>query len=501
MNEENLQQYIDAILANLDAQRAHGIPHDCTKHSYNTVAKRHEQHAHRAGQQRFSTTDERETLSDQHSQTVIDVYVIERDAAATEAEPPTVESTLEPVTQEARQNEEDEEQETPSPVPHEWHRTRLRWWMVALVVVVGLLLIGGGTGLFVLYFFAPSASVTLVTTARQLTTTSTVQVVTNGTADPTKNQVPGRLLPAITMSQQKTVPTTGAAHQDAKAAHGLITFYNAAPYTQTVGAGTLLTGADGIQVITDQDATIPAAVMPTEGQVTILAHTATTGPEGNIRAGDIYGQCCRINVFVANGTFHGGQDARTYQTVTQQDITTVAESVKNSLEQSVQAALQAQVQSIETLVTPLSCTSKVTPDHHVGEEAIQVQVMVDETCTGTTYTTQAVTTLATQRATQDAITRLGTGYTTTGVQTRITQGQKANHGSSELQITSVSMWAYPFTQEQQTSIKAMITGMSKDKATATLLHLTGVQSVSITLKNGTTLPTDAQHISLLFLQV
>jgi hypothetical protein len=47
------------------------------------------------------------------------------------------------------------------------------------------------------------------------------------------------------MSQEKTVATTGTAHQDAKAAHGAVTFYNAAPYWQTVSAGTLLTGADG----------------------------------------------------------------------------------------------------------------------------------------------------------------------------------------------------------------------------------------------------------------
>ncbi len=191
-----------------------------------------------------------------------------------------------------------------------------------------------------------------------------------------------------------------------------------------------------------------------------------------------------------------------YQITTQQDINNVTSSVKASLEQSVQAALQTQVQPSETLVTPLTCTSKVTPNHQPGEEATQVQVTMSKTCTGTAYTTQALTILATQKATQDATTRLGRGYTTTGVQTRITQARTTTHGSSELAITSVSLWAYPFTQEQQDSIKAMIAGTSKDKATTTLLHMTGVQSVSITLKNNsTTLPRETQHIHLLFLQV
>lgn len=306
-------------------------------------------------------------------------------------------------------------------------------------------------------------------------------------------------MPVITMSQARTIPTTGTTRKAAQAAHGLLMLYNAAPYVQTVNAGTLLLGADGVQVLTDQDATIPAAVMPIEGQTSVYAHAAITGQQGNIQTGDVYGQCCRLNVFVTNGAFHGGQDARTYQTVTPQDINTVVSSMKTSLEQSAQAALQTQVQPTETLVTPLSCTSNVTLDHQPGEEAAQVHVTINENCTGITYTTQIVTTLLTTIATADAAQRLGTGYTTTGV--HVTQVTSTTHGSKELQGTSVSLWAYPFTQEQQDTLKGMIAGMSKDKATATVLHMTGVQSVSIMLKNGTKLPTDVGRIHVLFLQV
>ena len=422
--------------------------------------------------------------------------------------PPTIESILDEQPVPTATDEANTPISTEQPLPI--HVTQLYKAKVqrrmSLTVLLFLILSGmgsiAGIGYAVLIpLWTPSASVTIVTASRQLTTTSTLQLVTNGTADSTKNQLPGRELPAITMSQQKTVPTTGTAHQDAQVAHGFITFYNAAPSVQIVQAGMLLTGADGVHVITDQDATIPAALMPTEGQVMVSAHAATTGTTGNIRAGDVYGQCCRLNVFVASGAFHGGQDARTYQTATPQDITSVTISVKTSLEQSVQAAFQTQVQASETLVTPLSCTSKVAPDHQPGEEATHVQVMVNETCTGSVYTTQALTTLATQNATQDAEKRLGTGFTTTGVQTRLTQAHITKNGRNELEITSVSLWAYPFTPEQQSTIKAMIMGASKEKATTTLLHMTGVQSVSITLKNGTTLPTDVQHIHLLFLQV
>lgn len=460
MDDQTLQQHINAILAHLDEQQ--------TQESPDTAP--YEQQPHR----------------------VIDVYVME----PPDEEPPTVESTI-AASQESQDNEKPA---TPPASQQEPHSTSPRWWILALVAVC-LFAIGIGSSVSLLQLFTPSATITIVTASQHLTTTSTVQLVITGTADPAKHQLAGRLLPAITMSQQKTVPTTGTAHQQAQAAHGAVTFYNAAPSVQTVNTGTLLTGTDGVQIVTDQDATIPAAAMPTEGQVTVLAHAALTGRAGNISAGDVYGQCCRLDVFAANGAFHGGQDARTYQTVTAQDITSVVTTIKTSLEQSVQAALHTQVQPSETLFTPLACTQQVTPDHAVGAEATQMSVTVNETCAGTVYPTQALSTLATQLATQDATKRFGTGYTTTGVQTSITHSSTNAHGITELQLTAVSLWAYPFTQEQQQVITAMIAGMNKDKATTTLLHLTGIQSVSITLKNSTTLPTDAQQIHLLFLQV
>ncbi len=435
----------------------------------------------------------------------LNIYIDVEEQEAAAEQPPTIESTLdEQSATTPTPDSTDTPVATEQPLsrhnitegysPKRQHRPHSATLLFLIVPLISIL--AGIAYAVLLPLWTPSATVTIVAASQQISTTSTLQVVTNGTADPIKNQVPGRILPAITMSEQKTVPTTGTTRQAAQAAHGFITFYNAAPYVQTVNAGTMIAGADGIQVLTDQDAIIPAALMPTEGQTAILGYAAITGPQGNIRRGDLYGACCRLNVFVTNGAFHGGQNARTYQSVTQQDIKSVVSNMKTSLEQSVQAALQTQIQATETLLTPLSCTSNVTLDHQPGEEATQVRVTINETCTGMTYNTQAVTTLTTQKATQDAEKRLGRGYTTTGV--RITQAHPTNHG---LEITGVSLWAYPFTQEQQSSVKAMIAGMSKDRATATVLRMAGVQSVSITFKNATTVPSDAQQIHVLFLQV
>ncbi len=448
-----------------------------------------------------------------YPQTIIDVYVIERTAAAQdddiEAQPPTIDSTLDSSlpTEESQNDEDGLETLTTTvspPLQSAVPRGRAVLWLT-LCALLGIALcvelVVTGDVMYVLNLFTPSAMVTIVTASQQIITTSTVHVVTSGTADPAKQQIPGRMLPAVTMSQARTVLTTGTAHQDAHAARGRITFYNAATYPQTVPAGELLMGADGVQLVTDDSVSIPAAVFPTFGQARVAAHTTITGPRGNIRAGDVYGPCCRLNLSAVNGAFQGGQDTRIYQTVTQQDIRGVVTSLTSSLDQSVPAAFQTQVQASETLITPLMCTQKATPDHAVGAEATQVNVTIDKTCTGIVYDTQALTTLATHIATEDATKQLGTGYTTSGVQTSITQTTPTNQGTCDLQTKAVSLWTYPFTQEQQQAIEAMIAGTSKDRATATLLHLTGVQRVSISLKNSTAIPTDVQHIHLLFLQV
>src|SRR5258708_13915119 len=112
------------------------------------------------------------------------------------------------------------------------------------------------------------------------------------------------------MSKARTAPTTGKGHQDATSAHGIVTFYNGAPSVQTVAVGTLLTGTNGVQVVTDQDAMIPAVVYPTLGQTTAPAHAVIGGPPGNIKAGQIYGPCCPLNLSPVNPPFPRPQQAR-----------------------------------------------------------------------------------------------------------------------------------------------------------------------------------------------
>ena len=466
--DEHLQQEIKEILDHLDAEK-------------NTSA---------------SQPDE-----NQQGAEVIDVFIVRRQME--EPEPPTVESTLADASDEQETQAAPVEQETteepafPS-LPLKPRRHALPF-IVGALCVLGAGLLSAATLLLIL---APSATVTIIPTSAQITATRTITVV-SAHANIVQQQIPGRPLETITLSQAKTVPATGTGHQQAQAAHGLVTFYNALPASQTIPAGEMLTGADGVAVVTLQAAWIPAGTLATNGQVTVPAQALNVGPQGNIVANDLYGKCCRDNVFVSNGPFHGGQNARSYQMVAQQDINEVASSLKASLDQGVQAALSQQVQSNETLVTPVPCTSSVTPDHKVGEEAGQVRVTVSETCTGEVYNTSALHDLLTQTVTQEAARRLGNGYGLVGgLQTSITKAtMNAHRGTATLQVKISSTWVYQFSQAQQDQIKLLIRGKSKDEAIALLLHMPGVQTVSISTKNGPTIPTDIQRIHLNFVEI
>ncbi len=408
-----------------------------------------------------------------------------------EQEPPHVESEPAP----APQHERNQEPQA---------RAGTRRFSGRVLVSVGMSsLLGGVLAMLFLLAIQPppaEATITIVPIEQQITMTSTITVATGQTANAA--QVPGRTLAAVTMSQQQTIPTTGTAYQDATAAHGSLTFYNAAPFAQTIVAGTLLTGADGVQIVTDQDVTMPAVSYPTLGQASITAHAVTTGPAGNIRAGDIYGPCCRLNVSAVNSAFTGGQAARDYRTVTQQDISTVATSLRKGLMQSEQAALQTQVRSEETLITPLPCQQSITPDHRPGEEATQVHIIVSETCTGTVYNTLHYQNQITQVMNQQARKQRGEGYSLTGtLHSTIIQVAPAEQNHVTLQVSIAGTYAYQFTQEQVQSMQTLVRGKSTAQATNALLQLPGVQSVAIsTTKKNAPLPTSEEHIHVLLLQ-
>src|SRR5262249_43387798 len=140
------------------------------------------------------------------------------------------------------------------------------------------------------------------------------------------------MLPALTISQSQTTPATGKGHQSARAATGYLTLYNGQFQQIFIAGGTILTGASGVQIITDYDTTIPAANPPSFGQASVSAHAISPGVRGNIPAYDINQACCAVSVLAKNTQpFTGGQDERTYTTVTHKDIHSISTVLKTTL--------------------------------------------------------------------------------------------------------------------------------------------------------------------------
>ncbi len=120
--------------------------------------------------------------------------------------------------------------------------------------------------------------------------------------------------------------------------------------------------------------------------------------------------------------------------------------------------------------------------------------------TGEVYDTRAFHDLLMREITQQAIKQVGTGYGLVGdLQTSIAKAMvNTRQATATLQVKVSSTWVYQFSQAQQDQVKLRIRGKSKDEAIALLLHMPGVQTVSISTKNGTTIPTDMQRIHLNF---
>lgn len=314
----------------------------------------------------------------------------------------------------------------------------------------------------------PIATVTIIPKTQTVTLTETLQL--------------GRILSPLTISQSQTVSTTGKGHQDARNATGFITFYNGQLTSVIVPAGTILTGNDGTQIATDQDADIPRelqTIPPTLGQATVTAHALEAGSKGNIPTGDINQACCAPSILAQNTTaFHGGQDERDFSTVSQQDIHKISTSLKTSLSQSVAGAFQEHLKPDEQVFI-LPCYPTVISDHQIGQEATTVNVTISQTCSAVAYNQNVLLKLATALLSSQAAKKLGSGYTLLGtIHFSITQAT-VSHTTPILLLSCHGTWVYTLDHTAQEHFKRLIAGKRKGQAVSILSHISGIQKVRI----------------------
>ena len=239
--------------------------------------------------------------------------------------------------------------------------------LVSLTLVFVLLGIFAWTGTAARLGLVPEgllgATVTITPASPALKNTYVISAVT-GPPIASQRQVQARFLSYSTSSQTATVKAAGVGHIPATAATGNLTLYNALPYPQTLALGTVFTDTNGIQVVSDTTALIPAAKPPAEGSVTVSGHAAVPGKNGNIQAFDFNDvSCCAAGVTVQNtAAFSGGRDEQSYSFVQQSDIDSVVQPVKVALAQSGQASLKTQILANERLIGPVQCVSNITSD-------------------------------------------------------------------------------------------------------------------------------------------
>jgi hypothetical protein len=333
----------------------------------------------------------------------------------------------------------------------------------------------------------PSATVTLVTEQVDLRRIYTLLAAPTDFAAPVPQQqaqVEARMLTALALSQAVTIPTTGRGHQPAMQGRGTVTFYNQAPKAQTIPAGLLLSGADGVQVVTETLAVVPAAHLPTQGQATVVAHAVQVGPGGNIGANDLDGPCCFVGIAVQNAqAFTGGQNARDFPAVGAHDVTGAATPLTAALISQGQAAVQAQVHTHEQLVHPVQCFPRINANPAVGQEATQVTVRVSASCTAEAYSADQVQSRVTALLRQEATTHLGRAYKVQGEVTWTLSAVSvvnARRGIVNLHVQLGGLWAYQLSPAQLHALITLVAGKHTQEARIVLLRMQGIRQVNIT---------------------
>jgi hypothetical protein len=372
-----------------------------------------------------------------------------------------------------------------SPETSEVYTPPKPYWLLVPFTILFCLVFLAGT--FLLPLLAPSATITIIPVEKNVSITAAIQVH-------------GRQLPALTLSQSEIATATGKRHQNATRATGTITLYNGQFSHQTIDAGTILTGNDGVQIITDQAASIPPGNPPVYGQVTVSAHAIVAGASGNIPAYDINTACCATSVLAKNTiAFTGGQRPRDYVVVTKSDIATVTATIQTSIEKSERAALEAQVNPGEGVITP-PCSNQIITTHQPGDEARDVTVTLSETCSGIVYIANALHQKAIQMLDQQALQQFGTGYsriTDVTVQVLHASITDSTKGIATIAVKLDAIYVYQLPPAEKQQLIHLVAGRTKQSAVQALLQVPGIQAAAVTINdNSATLPADQGRITI-----
>ncbi|HWS84385.1 MAG TPA: hypothetical protein VN207_09020 [Ktedonobacteraceae bacterium] len=199
---------------------------------------------------------------------------------------------------------------------------------------------------------------------------------------PKPTPTPVRRQLTSTQTQSQTVNATGQGTTAATQATGTLRYCGPSATDTTINQGTTLNNKENtVQVVLDATITGNSTTCGTG-----LAHVVQAGSIGNILAGDMLQTLSDGSSITNDQPFIGGTDATTYTVVQQSDIDTAATSLETSNQQNASTAIQNQLSPQEHLVGSPQCSSQVSSDHNAGDQAANVTVTVQTTCTATAST-------------------------------------------------------------------------------------------------------------------
>jgi hypothetical protein len=425
--------------------------------------------------------------------------------------PPTIESTLaESVvvsTQEATEGEQ--EQGADQPVPSMPKRVFLPNWSNIIACILFLILVGEHVVPLLLpvldSYVHPKARVTLFAARQQVTFPYTFFAVT-GTADLSHKQIASRFVSFTTPTKTIVMHTTGTGYTPAIQARGEVTLYNEAPYPQTIQRGTVLTGHDEVQVITDETASIGAGNGGTNGSATVPAHAMVGGTGGNIQPLDVNTLCCLSGILAKNSAaFTGGTDPQAYPVVSRADLQTAARQLASVLDPLARKNLHSQIAESERVLTALQCSSATSSNPNVGEKATEAVVFVAETCKAQVIDDHALQEQVRVLFATDAANTLQWAGVVQRNSLSLTLATPLlldkSHHTYQLAVSASGTLVFQLSDTQLHRLVMRITGKKITEAQRLLLAIKGVQGVSITpaYPEESTLPTDPGRIHMLVL--
>jgi hypothetical protein len=319
--------------------------------------------------------------------------------------------------------------------------------------------------------------------------------LTNGTPDPTKNEVAAHVIRATSPSKQGSASATGSI--PATKASGTLLFQNTGSTGIQLQGGTL-TDANGVGI------NFGPVFVPVTGSGTATTEgvAAQAGSSGNIRAFDFDGTCCGYDTIVVKNqnAFTGGQDAVTDSVITPNDINNAINQVAPDLTNEAQSNLQTQIKPTERADTDsLSCKTGDTTDHNAGDQAKSVTATVSVTCTEVVYDYQAAAQIATQnlrsKAAKDQALQ---NFQLDGqiVVSPLSQQVVGANQEVAIDMQAQGLWVYQLTATQEQNLKHAVLNKSKQAALTLLQSSPGVATAQITLSTGTTMPSSESAITL-----